>query len=167
MDYSMIKWQATSMRTYVPVGEVKQEIAVDGAAEVLALAGATVHGGTRHRPPSHGCVPSPAEVDAPPQQGLVDGPPPQRAHLVRAAEDIICLREPAEDEIYTARPGANPPSPSSGDGGGDVDDGDVHDGNTKACSGWLGFLLIVPNLRCVRWCAIRINHVRRELRFFF
>jgi hypothetical protein len=88
------------MRTHVPVGEIKQEIAIDGAAEVLALAGATVHGGTRHRPPSHGWVPftRPAEVDAPPQQGLVDGPPPQRAHLVRAAEDI-CLREPAEDEI--------------------------------------------------------------------
>jgi hypothetical protein len=109
----MIKWQATSMRTYVPVGEVKQEIAVDGAAEVLALAGATVHGGTRHRPPSHGCVPSPAEVDAPPQQGLVDGPPPQRAHLVRAAEDIICLREPAEDEIQHVLGQTSPVPPAA------------------------------------------------------
>lgn len=81
-----------------PVGEVEEEIAVDGAAEGLAAAGAAVHGGARQRPPCpQSGFAAAGEVDVAPDLGLVGGRvPPGRAREPRAAEDVD-LRNPAED----------------------------------------------------------------------
>lgn len=86
-----------------PGGEVGEEAHVGAAAEGLAATRAAVDGGARHpapprRAPAVYSSSSPGralvvvvgeELDAPPQRGLGDGnPPPRRAHLPRAAEDV-------------------------------------------------------------------------------
>jgi hypothetical protein len=67
----------------VPAGEEEQEIAVDGAAEGLAEAGAAPHGGTGRCPPSRRRVSvlvlaggELGEVDAPPEERVVQRRPP-------------------------------------------------------------------------------------------
>lgn len=99
----------------VPVSEIDEEIGVGASAVGLAPAGTAVHDGAGHCLPSRRGVSvrvlGGGQIDAPPQQVLLDGcPPPRFAREPRHAEDFG-LWEPAEDRAHdvTGQPRPVPP----------------------------------------------------------